>query len=340
MQASGSVSSRVYRYDNLKFFLILLVVTGHFIDPFDEQSKVFQSLFLFIYSFHMPLFLFVSGLFTRTDTFSARKIFLYLLLGYALKAAIFLIRRLFGRHPPFELFADSSVPWYLFVLAAFLGLAWLLRSINPRILLPFCILFACFAGYDILVSDFFYLSRILVFFPYFLAGYFFTPERLETFLQNKLLRIPAFILVFSFLLLCFFKRELVYPLRGLFSGRLPYAKIALPGCSFFHRLLCYSISTVMGASILILTPTCMIPIISRFGTRTLQVYLLHQPLFYVLIYLNLVPWLENTLGPTFWKPALLLIAVASAVLLSLKIFSRPFDAVLRFGRKPATPVVV
>ena len=48
MQASGPVSSRVFRYDNLKFFLILLVVTGHFIDPFDEQSKVFQSLFLFI----------------------------------------------------------------------------------------------------------------------------------------------------------------------------------------------------------------------------------------------------------------------------------------------------
>ena len=68
--------------------------------------------------------------------------------------------------------------------------------------------------------------------------------------------------------------------------------------------------------------------------------IMHKPLFYVLIYLNLVPWLENTLGPTFWKPALLLIAVASAVLLSLKIFSRPFDAVLRFGRKPATPLEV
>lgn len=50
-------------WDNLKFLLILLVVVGHFADFFTAESNSFRALFLFIYSFHMPMFFFISGLF-------------------------------------------------------------------------------------------------------------------------------------------------------------------------------------------------------------------------------------------------------------------------------------
>jgi len=43
-------------YDNLKFFLIVTVVVGHFVSPLTDSSKFCKSLFLFIYTFHMPLF--------------------------------------------------------------------------------------------------------------------------------------------------------------------------------------------------------------------------------------------------------------------------------------------
>lgn len=46
--------------DNLRGFLILLVILGHCIQ---NTNSNYQSdiLFCYIYSFHMPLFIFVSG---------------------------------------------------------------------------------------------------------------------------------------------------------------------------------------------------------------------------------------------------------------------------------------
>ena len=57
---------RLYYIDNLKGFLIILVVLGHCIQNFmpNYESNI---LFRFIYSFHMPLFIFVSGYVSYKD---------------------------------------------------------------------------------------------------------------------------------------------------------------------------------------------------------------------------------------------------------------------------------
>lgn len=51
---------RIFWLDNLKGFLIILVVLGHCIQNTTESYQ-FDILFRYIYSFHMPLFMFVSG---------------------------------------------------------------------------------------------------------------------------------------------------------------------------------------------------------------------------------------------------------------------------------------
>lgn len=53
--------NRIIWLDNLKGVLILLVVLGHAIQAINPVSFQQDPLFLFIYSFHMPLFMFVSG---------------------------------------------------------------------------------------------------------------------------------------------------------------------------------------------------------------------------------------------------------------------------------------
>ena len=58
---------RIYKYDNLKFLLIILVIVGHMIDFFNGY-KQYDDLFMirtFIYSVHMPAFIFLSGLFYK-----------------------------------------------------------------------------------------------------------------------------------------------------------------------------------------------------------------------------------------------------------------------------------
>ena len=57
--------------DVLKGAGILLVVFGHLIEKPSAQSVLLQILYTDIYSFHMPLFVFLSGIFAR-DTLEAR----------------------------------------------------------------------------------------------------------------------------------------------------------------------------------------------------------------------------------------------------------------------------
>ena len=61
-----SAQKRNIWLDNVKGFLIVCVVAGHFLESgIDYHSSMCKSLFLFIYSFHMPLFVFVSGYFSK-----------------------------------------------------------------------------------------------------------------------------------------------------------------------------------------------------------------------------------------------------------------------------------
>lgn len=48
-------------FDNIRFGLIVLVVLGHAFINHVYISEYVSSLLVFIYSFHMPLFLFVGG---------------------------------------------------------------------------------------------------------------------------------------------------------------------------------------------------------------------------------------------------------------------------------------
>ena len=49
------MGNRIALWDNLKFFLVTCVVIWHFADQFTDVSNIYDSIFLFIYSFHIPL---------------------------------------------------------------------------------------------------------------------------------------------------------------------------------------------------------------------------------------------------------------------------------------------
>lgn len=51
-----SMEKRIFLFDNLKFFLILTVVIGHFIAYITKSSHMMSGLFLFIYSFSYAIF--------------------------------------------------------------------------------------------------------------------------------------------------------------------------------------------------------------------------------------------------------------------------------------------
>ena len=142
------MSNRIALWDNLKFILITLVVAGHFADEIMDYSSIYSSIFLFIYAFHMPLFIFISGYF-HSDRNTMKKLLFYISLGFSYKIISFLVDRINGYSQyTFNLLFDGGLSWFMFVLAIYTFALFLLRDQNKKFILISSIILACFVGYD------------------------------------------------------------------------------------------------------------------------------------------------------------------------------------------------
>ena len=86
--AVTKAAERNYRMDNLKCLLIFAVVFGHMLELFMGKNDGFKVIYLVIYSFHMPLFAFISGVFAR---YSPEKIRNHLIYPYVVFQILYLL---------------------------------------------------------------------------------------------------------------------------------------------------------------------------------------------------------------------------------------------------------
>jgi len=323
--------NRIALWDNLRFFLVVLVVIGHFAEN-TVSSHLVRTVFLFIYSFHMPAFIFISGLFHKNKNI-AQKVCANLALYVLLKAFIFSERALLGAKPAFHLFTEKGIPWFMLSIAIYQLSAYLLRDVDRRFLLLLSIVTACYAGYDSAIGDTFVLSRTLVYFPFYLAGTGLKREDLTALRTKKNMRLLAAGIVLVWGLVCLLFIDRVYWMRPLFTGRNPFgAELSFGGA---WRLVCYAVSAALVFSCVMLAPERKY-FFTVFGKRTLQVYFWHRLVIYWLASFQF-PARFNTLPRQLvW----LSLGAALAVLLSLKPFGFLTDAVIRWsgksGEKPAS----
>ena len=59
------ISERNYKMDNMKALMIYLVVFGHMLECFNGTIRWW--IYLTIYSFHMPVFAYITGYFSRIN---------------------------------------------------------------------------------------------------------------------------------------------------------------------------------------------------------------------------------------------------------------------------------
>ena len=113
----GSFGKRIALWDNLKFFLVTCVVVGHFADQFADISLAYDSIFLFIYSFHIPLFIFISGIFYKKGN-TTKKFIFFVSVGFAYKIISAFLERVLGTvNVEFSLLSDGGISWFMFALA-------------------------------------------------------------------------------------------------------------------------------------------------------------------------------------------------------------------------------
>lgn len=252
----------------LKGFLVFLVVFGHVIEGF-SSSIGRDWLYNFIYSFHMPAFVAISGFLFKAEA-APSKLVKSILIPFMVYNVIFEISSFtsFGRFT--HNFYEGAPYWHLwFLLAlfiwklltpAFVTLRWpLLAS------LALAFLFPTFNADGYLFS----LGRILHFFPFFLTGLVFK-EKLSKGLSSKLSTSSIGIIVLSFIALCF---AYLIPTKILY-GSYTYSQIPLPKLEGLG----YTAASLALGSMGLIFAFYLAPrlrFFQRFGEASLTIYILH-----------------------------------------------------------------
>ena len=102
---------RNFMIDNTKGILIFLVVLGHFLE-FNVTSRT-SVILNFIYSFHMPVFVFLSGYLAK---YNSKKMIKKILLPYVIFQIIAFLFYNFFDPTKFTLIAPYHSLWYMFAL--------------------------------------------------------------------------------------------------------------------------------------------------------------------------------------------------------------------------------
>lgn len=269
---------RHWGYDNAKGILIILVVLGHFLE-IGRQNEMKGAVYLVIYSFHMPAFLFFSGFFAK---YHPSRI-LYLAFQYA---AFQLLYSLFNgiilkSSSAWDFLRNLTVPywllWYLPVLlyCHLLLPLWTRRSRKQQAVIWIVSVGECLlCGYCDWIGYSFSISRFLVFLPFFLLGNMMgniSPDKLRSLASGKylLLFLVCIVLTKTICLLCSrpFTAQMLYGTYSYAIGYHPGIRLQI----IFIALGWISLLTVLANTLLFQR----IPILTHLGQNTLPVYLLH-----------------------------------------------------------------
>lgn len=332
-------SERSSKWDIIKFIMIFLVVIGHAADYYTSDSEKMKSLFFFIYTFHMPVFIFISGLFAKRTVNEKRKdkIAGYLVLYLLFKIFVFAYKSILTGRPKFSLLTESAVPWFMLALFWFAAITIILKDFSPKFVLPVSIALACIVGYDSEIGDFLALSRVIVYYPFYYAGYIADAKKLEEICKNKILKVGSAFILTAFALFVFIFNDKVYWLRPLLTGRNPFSALGeFSDYGFILRLVYYAAVAVICFAIIAVTPDkTPFGIIPKLGQRTLSVYFFHSFVFYVVYTYVDGKAFFNSIFPSGAGWVIIPLSVIITLFLSLKPFSDflSFFAVLPYKSK-------
>ena len=283
-----------YLVDNIKVVLIFLVVFNHLIAfQLVKVDMVVRYVWYGITIFHMPAFIFISGYLSKKpqDVLkNVKNLLIPYVLGYTLTwySQIWL-----GRSVDYEILRPTgSVMWY--ILALFIYRLTIEALGKIRFIVPLSILFALWAGTRPEFTTFLSSSRIVVFFPFFVAGYLWKSEYITAIRKFK----GKWILVaISGVLLWAIPNYMIPNEMGIaiFRGNHGYQLCGLTDPQgVILRLLMYLVSFVVVYTMLALVPDIKLPL-TYVGRHTMGIYFFHYPIMIIMngLYILMLPAMNN-----------------------------------------------
>ena len=331
-------SHRIYLWDNLKFILILLVVFGHFIHNYTDDSMITEKLYTYICSFHMPAFLFISGLFSKKviKAKKYRKCFEFFVLYVFTKLCIFISKIITAEDYSLSLLNEASVPWYAFALMAFFLITMLLQQLHPIYLFVFAIIMGCISGYDEDINDFFISSRIIVFYPFFLAGFFLDQKKVVAVVSKWYTKVTAIAVLMGWFAYLWNDNDATVIWHPIVTGREHLDEIGIH--YFWHRMIYYVVAFVLIFAVIALAPTGK-HIISGMGSRSIQVYSLHRGFIYLFYHYMPADKLLKQCGEVNLHFVLLGLSLLLTLILSLSVLAPALQVILKPNWKKRTQLI-
>lgn len=278
IQNSNINKKRVYYWDNIKGILISLVVMGHFLLDYLDFGYA-RYIVSFIYFFHMPAFVFVSGYFsknedTRTNKSIAKIIIIYLIFNTAIMV---LSSLLFDAS--YQLITPYYSFWYLIALVFWRLTIQYMDKFKDSLFLS--IIAALLIGFWGDVTNVLSISRIIVFYPFFIAGYKLPTEKIFHIVNNRkktdILKATLLLFCIVFVSLYFINKVQFITLNHLAMSS--YSSMY----DLFVRLIIFFIAVAMIIAIVNLTPQRPIFLISKWGKNSLSIYVLHRFVTFIFI---------------------------------------------------------
>lgn len=309
------VKYRNYKIDNIKAILIFLVVFGHMMELVSKKQ-----IYLIIYSFHMPAFIFVTGYYAR---FRARKIVLELMMPYMLFQTMYLIFEgyLKSKTVTFQYTEPYWLMWYLLTIIIYYLLLPFIKADCTRhrvqiILLS--IVVSLLAGYDVTMGYYMSLSRTLVFFPFFVLGNYIGDDKICDIVFKRWYGKAAVILGVAI--------SSYYILTAQVSARMLYGSYSYEraGYGAAKRAVLLIIAGVWILALFNFVPNVKIPVFSNFGKGTFSVFLIHG---FIQRWLRKIDFFHLDLQGNFILA--LAVSALTVLLFGNPYFAKVFDDIIR-----------
>lgn len=302
MESTGN--NRIAYWDNLKAILIFLAVLGHIIIGVPGKNGLILMVEYYIYIFHMPAFIFVSGFFSKsyikrlreTGKLEVNKIFGYMCLYIIFVLLLWFVAFYFKGKPlsSVDFLNVSSAPWYMIAMVIWLLILPVFASMDRKssLILVFCIgVFVPAAGK---ITNFLSLGRAINFMPFFVLGYYFQEEWISNIKKKKRYKLFA-ASIFLILALVVYKYLAIIKKYSYFlfqSRGYSECPMRLTHCMIVKALYYLVVSLIIMA-LLVLCPKRE-GFVSRIGANTLSIYIGHRVLRDVISNLKVYKYFDKT----------------------------------------------
>lgn len=256
-------------WDNIKGVLILLVVFGHILLEQSADMGMAKTVLLYIYMFHMPAFVFVSGYFGKSERSHSFEAILKLIVLYFVFNSVMGFWRGFGS---LLLLTPQYSYWYLLAMIAWRMSAHRIAKAKEIRVILFAV--AVFIGFYPEINNTLAMMKILAFYPFYMAGYRTTAEKIDQ-LRSRGWSVKIAIGAAAVLL----------ALAGMWASS-RFLLINMSVCEMspyverieaFSRIAIYIVSALAILALCCFSVDRKIPLLTTFGRNSLWIFLLHRP---------------------------------------------------------------